>query len=66
MEKGSDLGLAIVSDTIRLCTIVNEVLEFGELIEAVIVQHQCLIHVFLLVEEKHSQTTTEKLLHALL
>ena len=47
-------------------SIIDIICEFCELVETVVVEHQRLVHIFLLVEEEHAQALSEKLLASLL
>ena len=47
-------------------SIIDIICELCELVETVVVEHQRLVHIFLLVEEEHAQALAEKLLAPLL
>ena len=44
---------------------IDEVLKFCELVKAIVVQHECLVDILFLIEEKHAQASTKELLGAL-
>ena len=45
---------------------IDVVLKSSELVEAIVVQHQCFINILLLVEEEHPQASSKELLRLLI